>query len=101
MKHLVKAFMTHLSPGTCDLIRGIGMAFDPVPRYYFKTFHGSDAEAFYADAEALYSDWCSVRDHRLPHQLAHHQEADHFWGFRPTRSHVAARTERQQRKFTA
>lgn len=84
MKYLVRSVLSSLSPATRDVIVGFGMAFDPAPRCHYKTFWTSDALAFYADGESLYTDWREVRDHRLPHSIAHYEThgGDHFWGFR-------------------
>ncbi len=97
MKDRIKAVFASLSPTTREVIVGFGMAFDPAPRTRFKAFCTSDAAAFYMDGRALYSDWCVVRDHRLPPSLASRSmEADHIWGARSARPNVSVHAERRQ-----
>ena len=49
--------VNYLSSAMRDIIRGVGLAYDPVPCPHHGTFIESDLAALIADTEALYLDW--------------------------------------------
>jgi hypothetical protein len=92
MKELRKALGAYLSSPARDQISGFGMAFDPVPCRYRRTFYKSDLMAFMADHEALLLDWYRVATKAAYEIELHQSEVGHHWKRRDT---SAGATKRQ------
>ena len=79
MGELGKTIAVFVSSSSRDCVSGAGMAFDPCPRSYKKTFRRSDLEAFISDYKALLLDWYHVAT-KAAHELEEHRpEVSHHW----------------------
>jgi len=92
MKRFARVVVSHLTPATHDIIRGVGLGFDPIPCNQ-ETFIDSDFAAFKADAEALYLDWYCVQG--LLADRARHQPMEAHYGRERSSERQARRRERE------
>jgi len=99
MKQFAKVVAGHLSPAVHDIVYGVGLGYDPVPREYRATFIDSDILALIADAEALYLDCWHVYNGIEHHSPRYVTEARHHGrdaGCNGVRVHRTTQTARHE-----